>query len=328
MFVSNSIMNARSVLTIGGSIALLAVFVGAGGCSSTPAAKESVFASPDQAIHALVEAAATHDTQRIDAVLGPGGADVLSSGDLVADRADIERVQELLAEKIDFDDNEDGSLTALLGADGWSFPIPLVPVHEGKGSDKSKDEWRFDLEAGRTEIINRRVGRNEIATIETLHAYVDAQREYQSESRDGRPPAYAQRLRSQPGKHDGLYWDTKESELESPLGPLLAEAAAEGYTGENKGQGAYHGYRFRVLLEQGAHAPGGAKKYIDASGNMTGGFAAIAWPAKYENSGVMTFLVSQRGMVYQKDLGEKTESSVASIQSFDPDSSWSPTTDD
>jgi hypothetical protein len=197
------------------------------------------------------------------------------------------------------------------------FPIPLV--QEGK-------EWRFDVEAGRDEITNRRVGRNEISTIATLHAYVDAQREYQSEGRDGRPPMYAEHLMSQPGKHDGLYWETKEGEPESPLGPLVADAAEEGYVPHYTGDGAYHGYRYRILRSQGSNAPGGPKNYIQ-SGIMTGGFAAVAWPAKYGNSGVMTFLVNHRGIVFQKDLGENTDAAVQKIASFDPDSSWTPTAD-
>jgi hypothetical protein len=287
-------------------------------CSSTPESKEIVYTSPEQAVRALVDAAVSGDAQRIDAVLGPESSGLLSSGDPVADRADAERVQELLAEKLAFEKTADGSMVAVLGNEGWTLPIPLVP--EGNA-------WTFDVEAARDEITNRRVGRNEISTIATLHAYVDAQREYQSEGRDGKPPTYAQRMLSQPGKHDGLYWEANESEPESPFGPFVAQASEEGYNTRGTGEGAYHGYRYRILREQGSHAPGGATKYVDATGNMTGGFAAVAWPTKYGSSGVMTFLVNQRGMVYQKDLGASTDAAVQKITSFDPDSSWSPTGD-
>lgn len=269
-------------------------------------------------MHELIDAAAAQDAQRIDAVLGPGSDDVLSSGDPVADRADIDHVKEMLAEQLEFDEGDDGALIALLGKDGWSFPIPLVP---------SGKEWCFDADAGRVEIMNRRIGRNEISTLATLHEYVDAQREYASESRDQKPPQFAQRILSQPGKHDGLCWETKEGEPESPLGPLVAEASNQGYVVGAEPGNPYHGYMYRVLRSQGSHAPGGAKNYIDASGNMTGGFAAIAWPAKYANSGVMTFIVNERGIVYQKDLGADTEKAAAAIDQFDPDASWTTTSD-
>jgi hypothetical protein len=315
MFVSKSRSSSRAISCFS-SLVWLAVAA----CSSTHAAKDGVYASPEAAVHALVDAAASDDQQRIDRVLGPGSADMLRSGDPIADLADAENVQEMLSQKLAFEDNEDGSKTALLGNDGWSLPIPLV---------QDGDEWRFDVEAGRVEIANRRVGRNEISTIATLHAFVDAQREYQSEGRDGKPQMYAQRLMSTPGKHDGLYWETKEGEPESPIGELVAEASEEGYgQGQKTDQGGpYHGYRFRMLRAQGSHAPGGQRKYIDAFGNMTGGFGLIAWPAKYGSSGVMSFIVNQRGIVYQKDLGEGTESVAAGINSFDPDSSWDPTGD-
>jgi hypothetical protein len=310
------LVNRHSIrAATGAPIAALALFAAA--CSSTPASKEASYASPEQAVRALAEAAASGDAQRIDAVLGADGSDLLSSGDPVADRADGERVQELLSEKLALEPGEDGSTVAVLGNEGWTLPIPMV--QDGK-------KWRFDVDAGRDEVTNRRVGRNEISTIATLHAFVDAQQEYISRSRDGRSPMYAQRVMSQPGQHDGLYWETKEGEPDSPLGPLVAQAAEEGY-GAGKSEGTYHGYRYRVLRSQGSHAPGGAKNYVDASGNMTGGFAAIAWPAKYGNSGVMTFIVNQRGMVFEKDLGDDTETAVQKITSFDPDASWTPTGD-
>jgi hypothetical protein len=162
----------------------------------------------------------------------------------------------------------------------------------------------------------------------TLHALVDAQREYASAPRDGKPTSYAQKLVSDEGKHDGLYWPVKEGEPESPLGPELAAAAAEGYRRSTDGPVPFHGYKYRLLTAQGAAAPGGAKNYVDAKGLLTGGFAMIAWPAKYGNSGVMTFLVNHRGIVFQRDLGAETEEAAAKITSYDPDTSWSPARDE
>jgi hypothetical protein len=251
-------------------------------------------------------------------LFGAGAPELLRSGDDIADREDGLHVKQLIAEKVEFEDCTDGSTLALLGQEGWPFPIPLV---------KEGARWRFDSEAGREEVANRRVGRNELSTIATLHAYVDAQREYASTQHDGVPATYARRVFSSPGKHDGLYWPVAEGETESPLGPAIAEAAADGYVRGEGGLNPFHGYRFRVLTACGKSAPGGAKEYVDESGHMTRGFALIAWPAKYGSSGVMTFLVDHQGLVYQKDLGANTESAASAIKAFEVDSSWDPTGD-
>jgi len=206
---------------------------------------------------------------------------------------------------------------ALLGEAAWEFPIPLVAVGNG---------WRFDVEAGREEITNRRVGRNELSTIATLREMVDAQREYAAEGRDGHPPAFASRLLSTPGRHDGLYWPVAEGEPESPLGEFVAAAAEEGYR-SGEAPIPYHGYHYRLLTAQGACAPGGPRDYLDAEGLLTGGFAVIAWPATYGSSGVMTFQVNRQGIVFQKDLGPGTRDAVAAIRAYDPDGSWTPTSD-
>jgi hypothetical protein len=206
----------------------------------------------------------------------------------------------------------------LLGNDAWPFPVPLV---------REAGAWRFDVEAGIEELTNRRIGRNELSTLATLHEYVDAQREYASTGRDGNPPCYARSLLSSEGKHDGLYWPTAEGEPESPFGSFVASAANEGYTRRDAGPVAYHGYFYRSLERQGAHAPGGAKSYVDEKGLMSRGFALLAWPAKYGNSGVMTFVVGRNGIVFQRDLGEDTESAAAAIAAFDPDEIWTPTSD-
>jgi hypothetical protein len=193
---------------------------------------------------------------------------------------------------------------------------------------KAGELWRFDVEAGREELLNRRIGRNEITTLAVLHAYVDAQREYFAAGRDGNPPAYAQKLWSDEGKHDGLYWPSAAGEPESPVGEFVAKAAGEGYRrGTDPAPDPYHGYYYRILKAQGKSAPGGEKSYLDEKGLMTKGFAAIAWPAVYGQGGVMTFIVNQQGIVFQKDLGEETEKAAAAITAFNPDEGWDPTAD-
>jgi hypothetical protein len=275
------------------------------------------FDTPEDAVHYLMVSA--EDPEAAEQLLGPGGFDLLRSGDEVADRQDFEAVVELMREKLAFEDLGDGRKLALLGDDAWELPIPLASDEHG---------WHFDVEAGREEILNRRVGRNELSTIETLRAVVEAQREYAAAPRDGIPPAFAQRLLSSPGRHDGLYWPATEGQEESPLGPFVAEAAEEGYKGAGQGKLIpYHGYFYRLLTAQGASAPGGARNYLDKQGRLTGGFAVVAWPATHGNSGVMTFLVNQQGIVFQRDLGPQTAEAAARIQSYDPDEGWMPSVD-
>lgn len=295
-------------------LALLALAALPLGCASSGSA---TFATPEQAVHRLVEAA--EDRGAAEELLGPGGFDLLRSGDEVADRQDFEAVVAMIGEKLAFEDVNEGCKIALLGDDAWELPIPLV-------SDDGKT-WRFDVEAGREEVANRRVGRNELSTIETLRAMVEAQREYGSEGRDGNPPAFARRVLSSPGKHDGLYWPVAEHEEESPLGPLIADAVEEGYRSQGEKPIPYHGYYYRLLTAQGPSAPGGAKSYLDDKDRLTRGFAFVAWPATYRNSGVMTFLVNQQGIVFQRDLGAGTDKGVAAIQAYDPDSNWTPVED-
>ena len=303
----------KTVHTLAVLALLVASFVFLGACAASRAGS---FATPTEAVERL--AATGDDQQAADELLGADGFALLRSGDDVADRKDLDLVRALIRERVEFEDVAEDCKVAHLGVEGWELPIPLV---------RAGGRWRFDVEAGREEIQNRRVGRNELSTIASLHAFVDAQREYASESRDGNPPAFARRFLSAAGRHDGLYWPVAEGQSESPLGPLVAAAADEGYhSGESKPI-PYHGYEYRVLTLQGEHAPGGVRNYLDAHGLLTGGFAVLAWPATYGNSGVMTFVVNHRGIVYQKDLGSLTEQAAFSIQAYDPDASWSPTTD-
>lgn len=280
------------------------------------AAPGLTFATPEEAVQRLT--ASADDQAAADELLGAGGFSLLRSGDDVADHADVEAVRALATEKVVFEDVDDDCKIALLGNDAWELPIPLV---------RADGRWYFDVEAGREEVINRRVGRNELFVIETLRELVDAQREYALEGRDGSPPAFADRIVSTAGKHDGLFWPAGEGEAESPLGPRMAEAAEEGYSRDVPSPTPYHGYFYRVLTEQGPQAPGGARSYRDAGGRLTHGFAFVAWPASHGDSGVMTFVVNQRGMVFQKDLGSNTHEVVTAMKGYDPDASWAPAVD-
>jgi hypothetical protein len=280
------------------------------------AAGPKVFDTPEAALQALV--AGADDPAVAEEVLGDGGAELLSSGDDVADQADREAVRALVREKVAFEDDGDDYRVVLLGNESWPLPLPLIK--DGAG-------WRFDVEAGRDEILTRRIGRNELRTIATLREAVEAQFEYAAQGRDGNPPAFAARFASSDGKHDGLFWPASDGAPESPLGPLVAEAANEGYAldaaARQEGREPYHGYHFRMLTAQGANATGGARSYVEG-GLLRTGFAILAWPATYGNSGVMTFLVNQRGIVYERDLGEDTAGAAAKITTFDPDPSWTP----
>ena len=277
-------------------------------------AEPGTYATPEEAVQALNEIIGTRDNPKTEVMFGPGSVDIFRSGDDESDREESARVKALLNEKVAFEEIDANTQVALFGEKAWPFPIPIV---------KAGERWRFDTEAGRQELLNRRIGFNELTTLSSLHAYVDAQFEYYAQGHDGNPPAFAQRIRSEEGKQNGLYWATAEDESPSPLGDLLAGAAAL----ESPEPVPFHGYEYRILKGQGKSAPGGERSYLNDKGLMTGGFAAIAWPAKYGNSGVMTFMVNNRDIVYQKDLGAETETLVAAIQSFDPDPTWEPTGD-
>jgi len=274
------------------------------------------FATPEAAVQAVFELIGQEDEARTEAIFGPGSFELFKSGDDDADREDGERVKFLIQTGVAFDDFEENTKIALLGEGEWPFPIPLMRVEGG---------WRFNTTAGREELLNRRIGRNELWVLTSMHEIVDAQREYRSEPRDGNPPAFAQKFRSSEGQRDGLYWPAEEGADISPLGDLLAESEAAGLHPEPQ---PFHGYYFRILTSQGESAPGGERNYLNETGLLTGGFAVVAWPAKYGNSGVMTFITNHYGLVYQKDLGPDTEEVVTTIQAFDPNETWIPTGDE
>jgi len=270
-----------------------------------PAKAQQSFNSPDDAASALADAVKSGVRQNILKVLGANGEDIVSSGDEVAD-SDA-RSKFLSAYDARHSVKVDGKKAFLIIGDGFPFPIPLTQTKAG---------WEFDTDEGRQEILYRRIGRNELDTIQTCLAFVDAENEYAEKDRGQGAGVYAQRIVSTTGKKDGLYWPGEDS----PLGELAAQAAGEGYK-VGEGPIPYHGYYFRVLTQQGPNAPGGALDYV-VKGKMIGGFALLAWPAEYGNSGVMTFLVNHNGVVYQKDLGDYTMKLVRRMNWFDPDQTW------
>jgi hypothetical protein len=270
------------------------------------------FETPEQAASALVEAVKSHDRSATLAVLGNAG-EWISSGDATADREAADTfVTEYEAKHAVAVDGNKGTLT--LGQDDFPFAFPLV---------KSSGRWRFDAAAGKEELLTRRVGRNELAAIKVLQAIVDAEEEYASEDRNGDGVlAYAQKLASSPEKHDGLYWSTNPGEPLSPLGELAAKASSEGYKKGEKPPTPYHGYYYRMLQGQGNHSQDGAMDYV-VHGRGIAGFAVVAYPARYGNSGIMTFTVNQDGKIFQSDLGPKTKEKAEAMHKFDSGPGWS-----
>jgi hypothetical protein len=277
------------------------------------AAAQRTFDTPESAIQAFIDALRAGDTKALAAILGPGSQRLLSSGDRVRD----DRARQQFVKS--YDDGHrleagGGKIVLVVGKDEYPFPIPVVPAGP---------VWRFDTDAGDDEILARRIGRNELDVIQVCLAYVDAQREYHERDRTGTGILeYAQRVASTPGKQDGLYWETRPGESPSPLGALVARARSEGAPrGSGTGPIPYHGYYYRILTGQGPNAPGGAYSYL-AGRHMIGGFALVAYPAQYGNSGVMTFITSHDGVVYQKDLGPETAARARQMKVFDPDQTW------
>ena len=282
--------------------------------SQAETVKQQTFASPEEAVNALVKALKSDDVKALAAIFGPGSRDLLFSGDPVADKTTRERFLSRYGEKNRLEVTE-AKANLNIGNDDWPFAVPLV---------KKEGLWYFDTKQGREEILARRIGQNELSTIQVCLAYVDAQREYFRKDRDGDGLLeYAQKFGSDKGKKNGLYWPVKEGEGQSPLGPLFASAQEKGYSAKAAGGKPipYYGYYYRILTGQGKNAPGGAYDYV-VKGNMIGGFALVAYPAKYGASGVMTFIVNHDGVVYQKDLGKNTEKTALAMKVFDPDSTW------
>ncbi len=274
------------------------------------------FSSPDAAVQALGTAWHSGQTEDLMRIFGRQGRDLVVSGDAVADEHARTRLAELYDEQHHVDDNGKGEAILILGSDEWPYPIPLV---------RQAGQWRFDSRTGAQRILDRRIGRNELHAIGVCRVYVEAQDEYAGKKLSGAQlEEFAQRLTSTPGKRDGLFWEVEADEPESPLGPLVAAAEARGYQKDVPGtHEAFHGYYFRILTGQSQAAPGGSESYL-VDGHMTRGFALIAYPAEYGNSGVMTFIVNQSGVVYEKNLGPRGETVATAMKDFDPDTSWHP----
>ena len=296
---------------------LIAVFVFAWTVPVAGAPLQKLFSSPEDALKSLTDAVKIKDKAALDQILGSSGKD-LRSGDMVQDAAEFEELAKHLAEKTSLVKDGDSKVIMHIGNENWPFPIPIV---------KKDNQWLFDTKAGKEEILNRRIGENELTAILVSSAYVKAQREYAIKDWDGDGiVAYAQKLRSDPGKRNGLFWRNAPGEEVSPLGELLARAWHEGYRKEKTAfreeePTPFHGYYFKILTRQGKNAPGGKYNYI-INGNMVGGFALAAFPSNWGKSGVMTFIVNQQGKVYQKNLGPDTAKMAREMRSYDPNTAW------
>jgi hypothetical protein len=282
--------------------------------------KQRAFSSPEEAVKALVDAVKANNDFMLLEVFGSGSEELIQSGDPVVDDAVRARFLDLFGEGHKLVRETDAKVVLHVGKGEWPVPIPIV---------KDGGSWRFDTAAGKEEILNRRIGRNELSVIQVCLAYVDAQREYATRDRERAGVLeYAQRFASSPGEKDGLFWNVKAGEKPSPLGPLVVQAVREGYKPKDDVRQAreqtlipYHGYYYKILRAQGKSAPGGGYDYV-VKGKMIGGFGLVAWPARYGASGIMTFMVNHDGVVYEKDLGPRTTGIASGMTKFDPDESW------
>jgi hypothetical protein len=276
-----------------------------------------VFDSPESAVTALAQAVKAGKLEEVSAIFGPESQKLIDSSDPASARRNQEIFTVALAEGWRLDSVNASTRILVVGNEEWPFPIPMVREENG---------WRFDAAAGLEEILARRIGRNELAVIRICRTYVMAQQLYARTGHDGRPPAlYAAAFRSDPGRQNGLYWQPDSGGKRSPLGDLIAAAAEEGriVDGAGPGPAPFHGYFFKILTAQGAAAPGGARSYV-RNGALSGGFALVAWPAQYDVTGVMTFIVNQDGIVWERDLGSETEATARAMTAYDPDPSWAP----
>ena len=311
MKTSNQLTRFCSLLTI-------AMLAGAGSMlparlsAAEPKAGQQLFASPDEAIKVLQAAAAAKDQTAMCEIFGPVFHELLT-GDAVQDANNAQRFATALAQGCRPVSEGADKIILEVGPNNWPMPIPLV---------KADGQWHFDTAAGKEEIIDRHIGKDELHAIGVCRAYVIAQRQYASANPAGGEVMYAQKFKSTPGKKDGLYWPTAENEPASPFGPLVAEAHAEGYVAHpDAGPHPFHGYYFRILTRQGPAVPGGKMNYL-SHGNLTAGFALVAYPEHWDQSGIMTFIVNQDGKVFQRNLGGKTARLAGAMQAYNPDSEW------
>ena len=304
----------RSVIVLTLTCALLGALAA---CSRVTAPRHRVFASADDGANALIQAVKGGKLDEVLAIFGPDGQALVDSSDPVTARRNREIFNAAVAEAWRLEDDGPSKKTLVIGNEEWPFPIPLV---------KEGTQWRFDTGAGKEEVLARRIGRNELAAMRVSLAYVRAQRLYAEREHDGKPRGlYARAFHSDPGRQNGLYWPAARGERRSPLGDLVA-AAADDAAAKRAAAGKpqpFHGYYFKILTAQGAAAPGGARDYV-VNGELSGGFALVAWPAQYDVTGIMTFLVNQDGVVREKDLGAETDAAIRALTVYDPDGSWTP----
>jgi hypothetical protein len=313
-----NLMSLKLRTTVFGLLLLLSV-IALAACSKSDkpdTASASVFASPDDAGNALVAAIKSGDQNSLAAIFGPDSKQIISSGDAVEDKNGATAFAKGYETMHRWRKIADGAQILLVGADNFPFAVPLKKNAGG--------QWFFDTAAGKDEVLSRRIGRNELAIIDACKAVADAQNQYFSAVHNGETTKqYAMKFISDPGKHNGLYWEAPQGKPESPLGPLAAFAASEGYSAKPDAHMPFHGYYFRMLKGQSDKAPGGAKEYA-VDGKLTRGFALVAYPAEYGNSGVMTFIINQDGLLLQKDLGKKTTETATAMSEYDPDTGWNP----
>ena len=319
-------MKFSNQMTLATGLSIIAWLASAGGILNLQAEEQKatvtqrVFATPDDAVNALRTAAEAKDTGALLEIFGPEYKEI-STGDKVQDANNLQRFGAVMALGCNQVKEGEDKIVLEAGTNNWPMPIPLV---------KADGQWHFDTAAGKEEIINRHIGKDELHAIGVCRAYVTAQKQYaEMNSKAGGEAGYAQKFKSSPGKKDGLYWPTAENEPASPFGPLVAEAHAEGYGNNKKGTGPhpFHGYYFRILTRQGEAAPGGKMNYV-SKGVLSGGFALVAFPQVWDQSGIMTFIVNQDGKIYQCNLGEKTAKIARAMKEYNPDSTWSPVADE
>ena len=306
-------MTPHTVVRSSALLAIVAMIVALPACSTREVPPPvRTFNTAEDAVKALIASAKDSNLSELIAIFGPDATELVQSSDATTARRNREVFVAAAAEEWRLSSEGPNRNILVIGREQWPFPIPIVM--EG-------NRWRFDTAAGKEEIVDRRIGRNELAAIRVCHTYVAAQRVYAKYAHDGRPAGiFAAAFRSEPGRQDGLYWPTTKGQRRSPLGDLVAQATIDGRSAA--GQPApFYGYYFKILTSQGPAAPGGAKDYINA-GSMTGGFALVAWPADYDRTGVMTFIVAQDGIVFQKDLGAETADAARQLARYDPDASW------
>ena len=303
-------------ITVISRLLLRALIVLLAACCKSYRPSYKVFASPDDAGNGLLESAKSGDYSAVLAIFGPESKKVIFSGDPVEDKTTVEKFAAAYGVMHRWRKVADGVQFLLIGSDNFAFPIPL--------KKNGESQWFFDTLAGKDEILKRRIGRNELAVIEVCASLADAQADYFSQHRDdGSTKQYAQKFISDTGKHNGLYWESREGQPRSPLGPLVAFATHEGYSLKPDSRAPFHGYNFHMLKRQGSEARGGAKDYV-VDGKMVGGFAFVAYPSEYGNSGIMTFIINQRGIMLQKDLGKSTPKTATAMIAFNPDPGWAP----